>query len=164
MDIRIDVTESDVIINGSAVRLPLKIVSLCDILGNARRTGFEFVDGPLFTEEDRQLLNGKLRNRAVFTWDDIGVICHTDDGEAVHTISVMLDGSDFIAPPAFYPEKLFKGLLTVCGKPWREQIKQGRYSGTSVELICGDNHIYAGSPIFNRAADYSTVEISPLNR
>ena len=169
MDIRIDVSENGMLLNGTTVRLPCKVAQLSEILGAPDKTVFGEVRGDMFAEdideEALRELNEQTAQRACYTWNSIGIHCHTDDGETVNTLSLRMRDSTLMRHPDYYATTMFSGTLTINGKPWLKQLEKGDKDGDSTELILGEYSVYATRTdyhrhLFSKAEKYSVIEIS----
>lgn len=165
MDIKVDVSESGLVLNGTLIRLPCHVNQLLPILGGAYRTTFDKVRDGVFSEEDTRELNEQIRDIACYTWNELGIHCHTDDGVTVNTLSLRMRDSALMRHPDYYATTMFSGTLTINGKPWLKQLEKGDKDEDTTELILGEYSVYAVRAdyrlhLFSKAKKYSVIEIS----
>lgn len=165
MEVRIDIGENGLLINGNAVKLPCNVNALTTILGDARRTTFGKIPSGVFSEEEAAYLNAQAPDRACYTWDGLGMHCHTDDGETVNTLALYICKSEITKAPDYYPQSFFGGVFTVKGAAWLKQLEKGDKDEGSIELIIGEYSVYGSradlrSHLFDKKSKYSMVELS----
>lgn len=165
MTVSIDISENGLILNGTAVTLPCDISVISDILGEPVRTTFGKIESDLFDEEALEQLNSETADRACYTWNELGIHCHSDDGVTVNTVSLRMRDSKLMKHPAYFASAMFSGAFTINGKPWLEQLKSADTGLDCTELILGDYSVYASHAdykkhIFNKAAKYSVIELA----
>lgn len=161
----IDITENGILLNGTAIKLPCDISQLSAVLGEPEKTSFSEIDSDLFDDEELDELNEQVVKNACYTWNELGIHCHTDDGVTVNTVSLRMRNSTIVKHPDYYAALMFSGVLTINGKPWVKQLESGDKGMDFTELILGEYSVYALHADyrihpFNRAAKYSVVEIS----
>lgn len=120
--ISIDITGSGIVINGSRLSLPFDIDRISSILGAPRAVHYETKpeDKAFF---DKSYGANAVTDRTNYFWDSIGIKCYTLDSRTVNTFSVELNKGNLDYPNT--TETLFKGSVTINGKPWLPQVKAG---------------------------------------
>ena len=169
MELTLDVSENGLLLNGSAITLPCDISELTAVLGKADKTSFGEVKRDMFDEDiDEEALaqlNAQTAQRACYTWNALGMHCHTDDGVTVNTLSLRMNDSTLMKHPDYYAKTMFSGTFTINGRPWLKQFEKGDKSEDTTELILGEYSVYATRTdyrlhLFSKAAKYSVIEIS----
>ncbi len=165
MSITIDISENGLLLNGTAITLPCDISALSAVLGEPDKTSFSKIESDLFDEEALEELNSRTAERACYTWNELGIHCHTDDGVTVNTVSLRMRNSTIVKHPDYYAALMFSGVLTINGKPWVKQLEAGDKGMDFTELILGEYSVYAVRADyrihpFNKAAKYSVIELS----
>ncbi len=169
MELMLDVSENGLLLNGTSITLPCDVAELSAILGKPDKTSFGEVKRDMFYEDiDEEALaelNEQTAQRACYTWNELGMHCHTDDGVTVNTLSLRMNDSTLMKHPDYYATTMFGGTFTINGKPWLKQLEKGDKSEDTTELILGEYSIYATRTdyrlhLFNKAAKYSIIEIS----
>lgn len=138
--IRIDITGQIIVINGSKLSLPFGIDQISSILGAPRAIHYETKpeDKAFF---DKSYGENAVTDRTNFFWDSIGIKCYTLDGRNVSTFSVELNKGSLSYPNT--TESLFKGNVTINGKPWLPQVKAGKDLDVIQQLQLGKYTITA---------------------
>ncbi len=164
-DITINITENGLLLNGTSITLPCDISELSAVLGEPCKTSFSSIENDLFDEETLEELNEQAANSACYTWNELGIHCHTDDGATVNTISLRMRNSTIAKHLDYYSAMMFSGTLMINGKPWVKQLETGDKGFDFTELILGEYSVYSLHAdhrihLFNKAAKYSLIEIS----
>ncbi len=164
-DITVNVSENGIEINNTAIQLPCDISLLFSVLGEAVRKDFGKISSSEFNKDELDRLNSIAPQRACYTWNTLGIHCHTDDGTSVNTISLRMRDSSLFKHPDYYPASMFSGTFTINGKPWLKALEKGEKDEDSTELIVGEYSVYGSrtdnkSHFFSRSLKYSTVELS----
>lgn len=165
MTVSIDISENGLTLNGAAITLPCNISVISDILGKPVRTSFGKIESDLFDEEAPEQLNSETADRACYTWNELGIHCHSDDGVTVNTVSLRMRNSRLMKHPDYYASSMFSGTFTINGEQWLKQLKNGDTGLDCTELILGEYSVYAAHADyrphpFNKAAKYSVIELS----
>ena len=126
-ELKIDITKQAAVINGRTVNFPCNVDAFADILGKARR--FE----------------GKAGN-INFVWDELGMYCYATDKLKIYAVAVRTAPSAVAA--GFDPEKMFRGMLTICGAPWEEVVS----GGEDIEIARVRD--FEGLSLFSEYADF----------
>lgn len=139
-EFKIEIGENGFSINGTQLDVPIHITALSDILGKPRRTGFKT------DAEDREIYE-KLHPGEVFvqrvnyTWDDLGLMCYTNNGSVVNCFGICLNKSDYNV--ASNPKKMFGGTVLINGKPWLDAVLAGKDLEVMRQLVVGDYSLTA---------------------
>ena len=115
----VDFNGKNIGINGNKLVIPFQIGEISAILGEPRAVHYET------KPEDKEFFDktygaNSAVNRTNYFWDSLGIKCYTLDGRTVNTFSVELNKGVLEYPNA--PESLFKGNVTINGKPWLPQV------------------------------------------
>ena len=133
-DLRIDISENKMIINGKSVDIPCHLSVLTEIFGKPRK----FV--------------GKHRENINFIWDAFGINCYTKGNRVVYCIGVKANFGDIKCKTD--PKSTFKGVLTIAGEDWEETMLAGE------DLEVGRRRVYHGYSLF---AEYADMENGDKN-
>lgn len=118
-DATVDFTENGVYINGNRIEIPMHIDALTKIFGKARTTSHKpDADDKAFMN---MVYHEQVTKRVNYTWDDLGIIAYTRTGKIVSAFSVQFTKEDY--PQS--PKNVFKGKVTINGKPWFPEIMNG---------------------------------------
>lgn len=158
----VDISENGMSINGVKLDVLVHLNAAEKLLGTPRSTKFRT------DAENREFLelthgDGMVSNRVNYTWDDLGIYCYTMNGKVIHCF-----GFHFRNDPEMSlkhaPARLFRGTLTICGKPWMEAVKSGEDCEFLRELHIGNYLITAeyAEPFVGESPDdggYNCVEV-----
>ena len=138
--INIDINEKNIVINGNKLAIPFQIGVISAVLGEPRAVRYET------KAEDKEFFDktygaNSAVNRTNYFWDSLGIKCYTLDGKTVSTFSVELNRGVLEYPNA--PESLFKGSVTINGRPWLPQVKAGQDLDVIQQLRLGKYTITA---------------------
>ncbi len=130
----IDICGDCFVINGKRLDVPIHIDALSDILGKPRKTGFKTSD------EDKEIYErlhpGEvLVQRVNYTWDDLGLMCYTNNRSVVNCFGICLNETNYNV--ASNPKCLFGGTVLINGKPWLGEMLKGNDTEVFRELIVG---------------------------
>lgn len=106
----INVTENGIDINGTHITLPCDINLLKHLLGEARKT-----EHRSYIPEKPKFYN--------YTWDKIGLYCHSYDDKLADYICARTSGE---IDCAFLPEETFSGIFTINSINWFDVMKKGQ--------------------------------------
>lgn len=113
----INITETNIEINGQPMNLPTHISSAEKLFGKPRKITYKTKPE---TREFLQNIRGKgmVTKRVNYAWDDIGVYCYTDNGRVISAFGIRLSmqGGNF----KHSPKSAFCGTVTIEGRPWFE--------------------------------------------
>lgn len=112
MALKIDLTKSSVVINGTELAVPFCIDKVKALLGDARQ------------EDEKH-----------FYYDDSGVMFTVRNGEVTELAIKM---KYFTDPEFIDPTKAFDGELTICGEDWFSFMLGGENKTMMSERACGD--------------------------
>lgn len=163
--VNIDITEKGIIICGNELVLPFSIDRITAIMGAPRAVHYET------KEEDKGFFDktygtNSAIDRTNYFWDSLGIKCYTIDSRTVHTIAIELNKGVLDFPNT--TESLFKGNVTVNGKPWLPQIKAGADMDVIQQLRLGKYMLTAEytdegfdqQPSQRSEKSYSGIEVS----
>ncbi len=130
----IDVRDNGFIINGQRLEVPLIISEFEAVLGKARGVRFKMSERDL--ELMRLVLHEDGSGRTNYAWDELGMMCYTNNGTVVNTFGVIFSKPCVItdATPGF----LYGGSFTINGADWFDVILGGVDQGTSRHARVGD--------------------------
>ena len=111
-DVKIELADDRIVINGKSVDIPAHINVLTAILGKPRATA-----GPKDNPIDKELIS-KPTN---YTWDSLGVYCYTKNGSVIFCFGIRLNEGDIC--PKHFPSEFFSGTVTINGMPWYEAVR-----------------------------------------
>lgn len=131
----IDIGGGCFVINGKRLEVPIHIEALSEVLGKPRKTAFKTSD------EDKEIFEklhpGEvLVQRVNYTWDDLGLMCYTNNGKVVNCFGICLNETDYSV--ASNPKCLFGGTVLINGKPWLGEMLSGKDCDVFRELIVGN--------------------------
>lgn len=130
----INLTSRGIEVDGELLDVPVHIVTAKRLLGKPRaerfRTG-KYAKQVL----EKRFGKGTVKRRVNYAWDNLGIYCYTLDGKVIYDFGIRLstEGKYYRQ----YPISVFKGTLTIEGRPWTEVIKDA-----SDEVTCC--HYYVG--------------------
>lgn len=163
--ISIDITGKNIIINGNKLVLPFPIDQISAIIGTPRAVHYETKaeDKGFF---DKTYGANSAIDRTNYFWDSIGIKCYTLDSRTVSTFSVELNKGVLDYPNT--TENLFKGNVTINGKPWLPQIKAGTDKEVIQQLRLGKHTLtaeytdegFAQQPSQRSEKSYTGIEVS----
>lgn len=116
----INLSSRGIEVDGELLDVPVHIFAAKRLLGKPRaerfRTG-QYAKQVL----ERRFGKGTVKRRVNYAWDKLGIYCYTLDGKVINTFGIRLstEGKYYRQ----YPISVFKGTLTIEGKPWTEVIK-----------------------------------------
>ena len=139
-NITIDIREDGFVINGRRMDVPIHITALSDILGKPRRTAFKT------SEEDKEVYAkmhpGEILVRRInYTWDDLGLMCYTNNGSVANCFGICLNPTDYNVES--HPRSLFKGTVLINGKPWLGAVMAGKDLEVFRRIIVGSYSLVA---------------------
>lgn len=150
--ISIDITGTNIIINKNKLALPSDIDKITAVLGAPRAVQYETnIDDKNFL--DKLHGSNSVTNRVNYFWDSIGIKCYTLDSRTVSTFAIELNQGALTFPNT--TEGLFKGVVTINGRPWLPQIK----AGTDLEVM---QQLRLGK--YSLACEYTDFEQQPSQR
>lgn len=118
----VNITEEYIEINGKRVEIPMHIDYLSQVLGEPREVKFKTAD------KDKAFLEamhgkGMVTNRVNYIWDDLGIMCYTQNGKIISCLGIELNHGE--RPYPHTPKSVFKGTVTINGRHWLPVIKAG---------------------------------------
>lgn len=136
----IDIREDGFLINGRRMDVPIHISALSEILGKPRRTAFKT------SEEDKEVYAKMhpgeiLVQRVNYTWDDLGLMCYTNNGSVVNCFGICLNPTDYKVDS--HPKSLFKGTVLINGRPWLGVMKAGKDLEVMRKIVLGSYSVVA---------------------
>ena len=135
----IEITKDGIIFDGKTVNGEINVGKLKEILGEPRV--HEFKPDPNFLEVLRHKYGDKI-SIISYTWDDLGIFCHTRDGENVDSIGFVLDHTRKNAPQT--PKSDFSGVLKINGGNWFDTVKTGKdICNKHLKMAVGQFSVYA---------------------
>lgn len=158
----IDIRSDCFMINGKRLDVPIHIDALSEAFGKPRKTSFKT------SNEDREIYEklhpGEfLVQRVNYTWDDLGLMCYTNNGSVVNCFGICLNETNYNV--ASNPKCLFGGTVLINGRPWLGEILGGKDSEVFRELIVGDYLLTAEYTDFDQddstrgESDFTGIEI-----
>ncbi len=161
--VNINISGNNITLNGNKLVLPTEIDNVTAILGNPRAQQYDTkVSDKQFL--DSMYKNNSVTNRVNFMWDDLGIKCYTLNGKTVTTFSVELNKGSLNYPNT--TRDLFKGNVTINGKPWLDTVKTGQDLEVIQQLRLGKYTITCEYTDFEAEAskrtekDYTGIEVS----
>lgn len=130
----IDVRENGFVINDKRLGIPSVISEFEAVLGKSRGVMFRTSEKDL--ELMRLVLHEDGSKRTNYAWDDLGMMCYTNNGTVVNTFAVIFNKPRVITDAT--PKYLFGGRFTVGGEDWYNVIPGGDDLGTSRHARVGD--------------------------
>ncbi len=103
--VSINITDKQIMVNGTPVDVPCHLDVLKKLLGSPRKTV------------------GKNRENINFTWDDLGIYCYTKGNNVVYCIGVKVKFGSI--KPNTDPRSTFRGTLTIGSEQWEEVMHGG---------------------------------------
>lgn len=150
----IDIRDDCFVVNGQKLEVPIHIDALCRVLGAPRKKGFRT------DEEDRAVLEqvrgGPISKRVNYYWDNLGLMCYTDNGEVAGCFGITFRHADYGA--AVQPKELYTGNVTINGQPWFDVMKNGEDCEFFLEKQVGFYKLTAEYADFDQPADERTEE------
>ena len=152
--IKINLSENGITINGASVSIPSHIDKLTKLLGKPRRVVCPKGDDGV--------------QRINYAWDELGLYCYTEGGLSVHCIGIHMNKGDFSTD--FFPTQFFKGTVTINGAHWFNAMSKavnlevfkkltlGKYSAVS-EFVD-----FEADDATRTEKDYTGIEIQLENR
>lgn len=141
----IDICGDCFVINGTKFDIPVHIDALSAVLGKPRSKHFK-----TNAESDHvleEISHEPISNRVNYTWDELGLMCYTHNGKVVNTFGICLQPQTNNSPSN--PKSLYRGKLTINGKPWISEI----LAGEDCEVM---RHAYVGNYLLT--AEYTDFE------
>lgn len=163
----IDIRDDCFMINGGRLDVPIHISALEAVLGKPRKTSFKT------DEEDREIYE-KLHPGEVFvqrvnyTWDDLGLMCYTNNKSVVNCFGICLNPTDYNVDSN--PKTLFGGTVLISGKPWLGEVLSGEDMDVMRELVVGSYLITAEYTDFEQddstrdESSFTGIEIQLSNK
>ncbi len=103
-DLKIDLTENGMTINGRNIDIPCHLDILKELLGKPTKTG--------------------KKHHGNYKWDELGLRCYTNSqSSVVNCIGIKTSAGE--CDTKHDPECMFKGVLTINGEPWEEFMSHG---------------------------------------
>ncbi|MDE7231093.1 MAG: hypothetical protein K2N56_11490 [Oscillospiraceae bacterium] len=136
----IDIREDGFVINGKRMDVPIHIMALSEVLGKPRRTGFKT------SEEDKEIYAKMhpgeiLVQRVNYTWDDLGLMCYTNNGSVVNCFGICLNPTDYNVDSN--PKSMFGGTVLINGRPWLGVMMAGKDCDVFRNIIVGSYSLTA---------------------
>ncbi len=131
----IDITPKGFTINGVQSEVPIHIDGLVKFFGKPRSNSHK----PDKEEREfvRKTYNEEMTTRVNYTWDNLGFVAYTHNGAVVNTFSITVQDGGFPTPQK--PKNIFKGTLTINGKPWFGELMKGKdCDGILRQLVVGE--------------------------
>lgn len=130
----IDIREDGFVINGHRLDVPIHIDALSELLGSPRRTAFKTSD------EDKEIYEKMhpgetLVQRVNYTWDDLGLMCYTNNRTVANCFGIKLNKSGYKI--ASNPKCMFGGTVLINGRPWLPVILAGEDKEVMREVTIG---------------------------
>lgn len=130
----IDIRENGFVINGRQLDVPIHIDALSELLGKPRKTAFKTGN------EDKEIYEKMhpgetLVQRVNYTWDDLGLMCYTNNRTVVNCFGICLNKSDYKI--ASNPRCMFGGTVLINGKPWLPFVLAGEDKEVMREVTLG---------------------------
>ena len=153
--ISLDFAEDGMHVGDKVIPLPVDGAELIALWGEPR----------VVVHENEVNLDAPKRTN--YVWDEIGIFCYLYEQDGVHSdvysIGVVVNkDNDFV----HYPEKMFKGTMTIEGKPWYKALPTGEDLELFRVYTVGDYSLWSEyTDIYNpektgTAADYVGIEMS----
>ena len=153
--ISIDFSEDGMHVGDKVIPLPVDGEKLIALWGEPR----------VVVHENEVNLDAPRRTN--YVWDEIGIFCYLYEQDGVHSdvysIGVVVNkDNDYV----HYPEKMFKGTMTIEGKPWYKALPTGEDLELFRVYTVGDYSLWSEyTDIYNpektgTAADYVGIEMS----
>ncbi len=130
----INLTSNGIEVDGNLLDVPVHIVAAKRLFGKPRAEKFR-TSKCLRQVLEKRFGKGTVKKRVNYAWDKLGIYCYTLDGKVIYDFGIRLstEGKYYRQ----YPISVFKGTLTIEGRPWTEVIKDA-----SDEVTCC--HYHAG--------------------
>lgn len=130
----IDIRENGFVINGHQLDVPIHIDALSELFGKPRKTTFRTSD------KDKEIYEKMhpgetLVQRVNYTWDDLGLMCYTNNRTVVNCFGICINNSNYII--ASNPKCLFGGTVLINGKPWLPTVLAGKDEDVMREVTLG---------------------------
>lgn len=147
--IKIELGDNRIAINGAPVSIPSHISKLTKLLGKPRK---------VICQKGKDGVQ-----RINYAWDELGLYCYTRGGSSVHCIGIHMNKGDFSTD--FFPAQFFKGTVTINGVYWFDAVSKAENMEVFKKLTLGKYSAvsefvdYDAEDAARTEKDYTGIEI-----
>lgn len=122
-DITVNLTESNIEINGKSYAFPIPLTELVEQFGEPEKYVFGKMNIDVLSDKQNAILNETTPDRLNYVWNELGIKAYCYDRVSIRAFQFTFRPYAYREMPPASPSNMFGGKITFNGQPWFELMK-----------------------------------------